>query len=433
MKQYVLPFGKEHIRFALPSSYRATEFIPRNFPPLQPTGQAVAHQINYFLRRNAWIMGARRAKIAIAINDQTRPAIQYEIAPILVHILEQRCIDICHIRFYIANGLHAPCHPSRYTELLPPALLRRYRIINHSADQESRCIYLGRTSYGTPIFINRQFAHADVKIVIASIEAHQFVGVSGGAKTAVIGLGGRQTITHNHAMCVLRNAQLGKITDNPVRNDIEQIGAKLKIDMQINVVLNLQQSISDIHIFDAHNRNHVTTFSETARQLTVHRALPYSKQYDCVITAAGGFPRDGNLYQLQKALAHVVTIAKKNAPIILCGACADGIGSQQFADHFMAADSISDVLIRFQSVPFTIGPHKSYLFARDMEQHPVALCSTLPREQVEKMHFSAISIGEQALERHIAQLRLDAHADIAIVPFANNTHFVSRARINATT
>ena len=45
---------------------------------------------------------------------------------------------------------------------------------------------------GLRIF-NRAYAEADVKIVVGTIEPHQFAGFSGGVKTAAIGLAGKRT------------------------------------------------------------------------------------------------------------------------------------------------------------------------------------------------------------------------------------------------
>ena len=45
---------------------------------------------------------------------------------------------------------------------------------------------LGATGRGTPVRINRDYLRADLRIVVGNIEPHQFVGFSGGVKSAAL-------------------------------------------------------------------------------------------------------------------------------------------------------------------------------------------------------------------------------------------------------
>ena len=69
-----------------------------------------------------------------------------------------------------------------------------------TAEDSASLVYLGETARGTPVWANRRYLEADLRIVVGDIEPHQFQGFSGGVKSAAIGLAGKPTVNANHAM-----------------------------------------------------------------------------------------------------------------------------------------------------------------------------------------------------------------------------------------
>ena len=91
--------------------------------------------------------------------------------------------------------------------------------------------------------MNPLFYEADLRFVIGMIDPHQFVGYTGGVKCAAIGLAGAQTIEANHSMLFHPQAIIGEIVNNPVRQDIEEIGKMMGVHYTINVVLDEKNRI----------------------------------------------------------------------------------------------------------------------------------------------------------------------------------------------
>ena len=71
-----------------------------------------------------------------------------------------------------------------------------------------------------------------------NLEFHYFVGYSGGAKALAPGVCGRSTISNNHKHFLKPGAKAGIIEENPVREEIEEIGEMVGIDFIVNAVLN---------------------------------------------------------------------------------------------------------------------------------------------------------------------------------------------------
>jgi nickel-dependent lactate racemase len=186
-----------------------------------------------------------------------------------------------------------------FPSIIPEAILRRYPVLSHNARDAETLLYLGETSRGTPMWVNKHFAQADVRIVVGNIEPHQFVGFSGGVKTAAIGLGGAQTIQHNHAMLSLPGARLGEFETNPARQDVEEIGAAAGVQFALNAVLNQEKQI--VHALAGNPLAVMKAGIPLSRQVC---QLGVPAPYDLLLVSPGGHPKDINVYQAGWRMRH---------------------------------------------------------------------------------------------------------------------------------
>jgi nickel-dependent lactate racemase len=100
------------------------------------------------------------------------------------------------ITFIVAVGAHPPMSPGEFAGVIPLDILERHTVISHDPDDKANLVDLGATQRGTPVWINRRFAQADLRIVVGNIEPHQFQGFfrriqDGGDRTG--GQGHRQS------------------------------------------------------------------------------------------------------------------------------------------------------------------------------------------------------------------------------------------------
>ena len=181
--------------------------------------------------------------VAIAVNDKTRPVPHDVILPPLMTWLSEQGIANESIKFWIATGSHPPMSPEEYPKILPVEICSTYSIESHNIDDLSNLVDLGSTRRGTPIQVNRKYYQSDLKIVVGDIEPHHFAGFSGGYKTAAIGLAGRDTINTNHRMLQDPNAWIAVYEENPLRQDIEEIGAKIGESDQIAITPHVTHAI----------------------------------------------------------------------------------------------------------------------------------------------------------------------------------------------
>src|SRR5690606_10910509 len=109
-------------------------------------------------------------------------------------------------------------------------------------------VYLGKSSFGHDIWINRAFMEADVKILTGFIEPHFFAGFSGGGKAVMPGMAGQQTVFGNHdaGMIANPNATWGVTQGNPIWEEAREVALQTKPALLLNVTLNRDKHITGV-------------------------------------------------------------------------------------------------------------------------------------------------------------------------------------------
>ena len=409
-----LPYGKKTIMFDLPREWEPELFRPKPILRAEDPIREVIQSLDnpYGNRRLEDFSGA--ACVAIAVCDETRPVPNHLILPPLLKRLHQMGISKSAIQILIASGLHSPTPESRFVNILPVDIINQYSITVHDA-QRSDLKFLGRTSRRTPVFVNPRFFGAALRFVIGMVDPHQFVGYTGGVKGAAIGLVGAQTIEANHSMLFHPKALIGEIQDNPVRQDIEEIGKMIGVHFAVDVVLDETDRI--IKVFSGEPSEVERAGSEFCRRVY---EIKVSKEYDMVIVSSGGYPKDINLYQAQKALANATPLVRQGGEIMLFAECSEGHGDEIFYQTMRKYKSPQEVGESFRHQAFRMGLHKAFLWACSLMKARVYLHSALEEALVYELMVLPVKSVEELLSRIKAKY---VHPpQIAIIPKGNSTY-----------
>lgn len=420
MATHRLPYGTGYLDVDLSRAAARHHTIDTLAPrTVEPAADAAA-EVESALEAAAW-PEYPGGGCAIAINDKTRPVPHDVLLPPLIRRLERAGVAPEDILLIIATGTHPVVPREQFGEVVPPDVLKHYRVICHDAHHEDGLSFLGHTSRGTPIWINREYLAREIRIVVGVIEPHQFVGFSGGAKSAAIGLGGYATVTHNHSMMAQPLARIGRYDDNPCRQDIEDIGRRIGVHLALNVILNDQKRII---------RAFAGTPIDVMRQGIPHvrslNQVDVDQPYDLMIVSPGGHPKDVNMYQAQKALAHAALVTRAGGTILLAAACPEGTGSQTYEDWICQPDigSHEAVIARFAAEGYRIGPHKAFQISRDASRFRVLVHSEMPPQFVARLLLTPAPDFSRAVNEAIEALAPGSR--IGIMPRANATIPVAR-------
>jgi len=374
-----IPFGDSYLRLE-----RQADIVSIKRNKSKPLSNLeIITEIRKFVKS----LNVQNRTVSIAVPDITRPKIPNVLLEELIKELKKNGSK--DITLIVATGLHLP--PKSYTSIVSSKIHEMgVNITFHNPNSDIS--YLGITSKGTPIFINKRFLKADVKISIGIVEPHQFAGFSGGYKGILIGLGGKETICKNHSMMISPSAKLGVLKGNPVREDIEEAAKFIKNVFFINLILDSKNRL--IKLFWGSNES----YKKAVEYVKETSGVFVKKKYDVIIASPGGFPRDIDLYQAQKALTVAEFFCKPSGLIILVAECRLGFGEERYVKLLKAAESPGDILNNFDFENFEVGPHKAVLFARTLTRYNVRIISKIPDDEFKDMFMESFSNLYEALE-----------------------------------
>ncbi|PLV59159.1 nickel-dependent lactate racemase [Thermotoga sp. KOL6] len=400
--EIVLPYGKSEIILTFPKNLKI-ELLERqrgNFPRMDEK------EVKEELEKAFKELHVSGKTVAVAIPDQTRPNISKDLLPPLVNILSRKKAK--EIRICVGTGLHRSPSKEEITELIP-IKSREIKILVHNADKRETLTFVGKTSFNTPVWIMKYFVESDLKIVLSLVEEHQFAGFSGGAKGVAIGLGGRETVSKNHSKLASPFAKIGVIKGNPVREEIDEIGNMVGLDLLINAVTNERKEIIKLFI-----GSHPESHRKACHFVKDISGMPIKKLYSAVIVSPGGYPRDIDLYQSQKALVVAQEFCKSGGKILLLAECSNGFGDEGgYVQILEKASSPEDVIKNFDFSNFKAGPHKAFLLARTLTKCKVFILSSLPGEKLRKMFFHPLENTREVLKI------VSSEKEIAVIPNAS--------------
>ncbi|MFQ6043867.1 MAG: lactate racemase domain-containing protein, partial [Candidatus Poribacteria bacterium] len=137
-----------------------------------------------------------RKNAVIIVDDTTRPTPAHHVAPFVLEELHAGGIKDNDILFVIGLGAHRPMNRMDMVMKLGAHIVNRFAVINH--DLDGRFVHLGKTSRGTPIYINEEVMARDLKLTIGGVIPHGGAGFSGGGKLILPGVSSHETIRCNH-------------------------------------------------------------------------------------------------------------------------------------------------------------------------------------------------------------------------------------------
>ena len=225
----------------------------------------------------------------------------------------------------VATGTHRGNTDAELRQMLGDDLVDTMRIINHDAREGDSLVWRGTYGDGVPVWLNRHWVDADIRITTGFVEPHFFAGFSGGPELVAPGLAGLDTVLtlHNAARIGSDQATWAICEGNPVHDDVRAIAHETGVDFAFDVVLNRQQ-----HVIAAFG-GELLAMHAAARTLVRELSMcPVPQLYDVVVTSNSGFPLDQNVYQAVKGMTAAATVVKPGGLIICAAECSDG-----FPDH----------------------------------------------------------------------------------------------------
>jgi nickel-dependent lactate racemase len=262
--------------------------------------------------------------VAISVCDGTRPQPRHLMIPAILEELDgiTRLEDVVIL---VATGTHRGNDDAELRRMLGDAVVDSVRVVNHDARAADQLAFAGTYGNGVPVWLNRAWIEADVRITTGFVEPHFFAGFSGGPKLVAPGLAGLETVLvlHDAARIGHLRATWGVTEGNPIHDDVRAIAAGTGVTFGLDVILN-----RDKDIVAAFGGDLLAMHAAACAAAKAAAMRPVPALFDVVITTNSGFPLDQSLYQAVKGMSAAAKIARPGAVIVCAAECRDG-----FPDH----------------------------------------------------------------------------------------------------
>ncbi|WP_419174578.1 nickel-dependent lactate racemase [Desulfosediminicola sp.] len=413
-----LKYGTGKIELHVPEMVEVTILEPQARTPVASVQEALQNALAAIQPCHPSFMQHRNKEFsaAIAIPDETRALPTSEILAGLYDWLLSSIpyLQPGRITIVIGGGLQSQDAQTDISKLVPAHIISNCKIIRHNASKSQVADY-GRTSNGTPVYLNQAFASGDYKIVVGQIEPHQIAGFTDSMSGMVIGCSNEATIEHNHSLMFDDNARVGLLHGNPVREDLDEAGRLIDVDFAVDVVLAPNKEV--VEILAGPPADNLAKGAKIAADLY---GVTLDEKFDIVVAGCGGYPNDISLYTAQKGLHLASQAVKAGGHIFLVTALPQGDGKDIYFDYVSQFTTPEEVLADFRKQEFNMEAPKAYLFGRTFCEFDVAVYSNLDKGILKKCHLRAANPSQVIAEW------LESYTDtkkIGVITDAGTTYF----------
>jgi lactate racemase len=341
------------------------------------------------------------ARIAVSMCDATRPQPRRAMVTALLDELAG-VVDRDAVTLLVATGTHRANTDAELRAMLGDDLVDTMTIVNHDSRDPSMLRWRGVLGDGVPVWLNRHWVDADVRITTGFVEPHFFAGFSGGPKLVAPGLAGLETVLtlHDARRIGHANAVWGICEGNPVHDDVRAIAAATGVDYGFDVVLNREQQV--VAAFGGDLLPMHAAARTAVREMTMR---PVDDLFDVVVTTNSGYPLDQNLYQAVKGMSAAATVVRPGGLIICAAACEDGFPDHgSFREVLASHATPGEVLAAIEARPTTVPDQwQVQILARILARARVGVhTSGLTGAQLRTAHLFAVPDVAAAVDAELA-------------------------------
>ena len=338
-REFSLKYGKGTVSFSIPEEQILDVVLGKEYSELENLEVAYLEALDYPIDAPPLKEITKPGDtVAIAVSDITRAWQKNHLTvPLLINYLNSAGVPDENITIVIAVGGHRSNTEQECKELCSEEVYNRVKVVNHDAWDTENMVYLGKTSKGTEVSVNRIFTEADKVILTGGIIYHYMVGYGGGRKSVMPGIASIKTIQQSHLWALgpeLGNGSnprsVSKYTrGNEAHEDMMEVAAFVNPDFIVNVVPNPEGNIAGIFA-----GNWISAWLHGTELVDKIYGVQIQEEADIVIATAGGYPKDINLYQTGKTMDNAYYAMKKGGIAIILAECPDIMEPEEFTQWF---------------------------------------------------------------------------------------------------
>ncbi len=360
--------------------------------------------------------------VCVVIPDLTRAWQKTDkYLPFVVAELNRGGVKDEDILFICALGTHRKLTDEEHDILLGKDLAGRFQVIDHDCFDKENLVYLGKTTFGTPVSLNKKALACDHIVLTGGVVYHFLAGWAGGRKYILPGIAAYETVMANHALSLnpVRgegahpDVRSGNADTNLIHLDMVEAASFARPTFLFNVVTAQDRIAGAVagHYLLAHQRG--------CAMVDAIDGVTIKEKADLVIASAGGAPKDVELYQSIKTLINARAATKPGGTMILLTECPEGLGGN--ADVRKMILEYDTVLAREDElrVDYSISKYVGYYFCESAEKFDLILVSSLPPTSLQTANITIVKTLDEALQLVYAKRGRDLK--VHVMPQGANT------------
>lgn len=408
-KTYAFKYGSGKKEFSLDPELVIGELKIKDYPVLPDPGAAIRAAIRNPIDAKPLREIVKPGQtVAFLVNDPTRVANSHVFMPILLDELNAVGIPDKDMFVLFALGTHRLMTEAEMSAAVGKQVAGRVRMYNSDCKDDSQFKFFGTTKRGTPVWLHKLVAEADHIVCTGSVVHHFFCGFGGGRKAILPGVAKYETVRKNHEALLDPQAVIGKLHGNPAYEDQIEAVEMCRPSFLINVVLNEKKEFLKIFAGD-----YITGHLEACKFVDSVYGTEVKRRADLVIATCGGYPKDINVYQLQKTMDNAWCAVRDGGVVIILGECREGSGSAVYEETMRKYKTPEEVETAIRA-NFQIGAHKAYAVTRLMKRAEFILVSDLDPDLAKTLLFTPAKDMEEALE--LAYKKVGSKPSIILMP-----------------
>jgi len=308
-------YGDRLVTVAVPASWQVTTLAPPSASALtdaqiserceSPAGQPPIREL-----------ARGRARPLIIVDDLNRPTPAARVLPIILKHLDDAGIPARDVSIVMAPGTHGAPRPDALLKKVGAQAASSCQLFVHDCDRD--LVRLGRTSFGTPVLVNKHVAESDFVIGVGGLYPNWTAGFGGGSKLA-LGILGFESIAWLH----FGHRSMGWGTPNDqsnFRHDLDEIARRIGLQTTVSLLLNGDREVVDVVSGDPW-----TAYSPALELVRATYQAPVPTDgVDVVISNA--YPNDLSVTFVRMKGMRPITAALARTSKVVVAACSEGVG-----------------------------------------------------------------------------------------------------------
>ena len=308
-------YGDRLLTVRLPPSWNVEVFTPNVGVPL--TDAQITQRLEAPVGQPPMRQVCRgKARPVVIVDDLNRPTPASRVVPALLRQFADAGIAARDVGIIMAPGTHGAPRADALVKKVGEEAAGSCRMYIHDCNCD--VVNVGRTSFGTPVLVNKHVLDSDFLVGIGGLYPNDTAGFGGGSKLALGVLGFRSIASLHYG-----HQRMGWGTLNShstFRRDLDEIARMIGLRTTVSLLLNADRDIVDVVCGDPH-----AYYAEVLNSARDAFAAPRPDEGAHVIIS-NAYPNDLSLTFVRMKGIAPLNCAPRGASRIAIASCAEGLG-----------------------------------------------------------------------------------------------------------